>query len=525
MCGETQEADVTQATRLKNSTERRGATVPGIVVDPVAVASTIRSMYAAKAISSLSNPRTLEDGRTILPRLSANDCYVALEEACHKMARVAARKISSEPALGKAPVGEALGKIFPEPVAYLIRAIRSVVADAEREVRRETPAISFDQPLGYSGDGAFTLKDTLSDDHLEAQPEAALIDADERLRFRKALATALKSVSPQYLAALERDMTRNRGREEGLKTPASTDRERQTVCRARAALSEILKRECGLDNPFIQLIAQGRGSRVRRNRNGDKNDWNSARQDALYHRLLETAWTERTDTPVSETAEEAIVNEVSAAKLVAPPSPEMRQTLRVMDTYTLSDNPTASITEAQSLYDQAREARNLRNDLDGAIRLYRQAFTADPKFFAALSEVGVLLSQQGNLREALDVYLAIIEDPNAGDNKFIAATNAADIFLTWYDMGRTREKNIERALHYAQMAMQKPSPMRACNLLIAYVKDKYYREAQQVMDMVLHNSIPGCSGEKFLQTLFQIRDADLVAWWNWLDEELGKDAN
>jgi hypothetical protein len=119
--------------------------------------------------------------------------------------------------------------------------------------------------------------------------------------------------------------------------------------------------------------------------------------------------------------------------------------------------------------------------------------------------------------------LTIIEHPESGSERFVAATNAADIYLTWFDAGRNRERNIERATHYARMAMQRPTPMRACNLTLAYVKDRYYREAQELMDTVLRADRPECRAEKFLQTLFQIRDADLVAWWNWLDGELGKD--
>ena len=59
--------------------------------------------------------------------------------------------------------------------------------------------------------------------------------------------------------------------------------------------------------------------------------------------------------------------------------------------------------------------------------------------------------------------------------------------------------------------------------MLAYVKDRYYIEAQKVMDTVLKANRPDCPADNFLQTLFQIRDADLVAWWNWLDGELGKD--
>ncbi len=131
--------------------------------------------------------------------------------------------------------------------------------------------------------------------------------------------------------------------------------------------------------------------------------------------------------------------------------------------------------------------------------------------------------QTGNLRDALKVYLTIIENPDAGEVKYIAATNAADVYLHWFDAGRNKERNIERAAFYARMAMQKPTPMRTCNLILAYVKDRYYLEAQQVMDAVLQNNLTACPADKFLQTLFQIRDADLVAWWSWLDSEIGKD--
>jgi len=90
----------------------------------------------------------------------------------------------------------------------------------------------------------------------------------------------------------------------------------------------------------------------------------------------------------------------------------------------------------------------------------------------------------------------------------------------WFDAGRNKERNIEQAIQYAKMAMEKPTPMRACNLLMAYVKDRYYEDARGVMDFVLKTNGQRCPAERFLQTLFQIRDADLVAWWNWLDEQL-----
>jgi tetratricopeptide (TPR) repeat protein len=495
-------------------------------IDPVQAAETILRRFGARGITMLSSPRTLEDGRTLPPRLSANDCYVAMEESCRKMARVALRKYQADTGLQALGFAEALDSIFPDPTAYLTRCIRSVVSDAERVARRDVPTVSMDQPLSTgSEDTALSLRDTLATHETDAQPEASLIDRDERTAFRQALASALKTIPANYLLALQRDMARDRDRQSGVKVAPETDRERQTVCRARAALSDILRRECGLDNPFVRLLAQQRSSRVRQKPSPSAN-WTAERQNDLFRRLLNTPWSERAAdaTHPEDNVEEAIVNEVGTESNVAPPSPEMRQTMRVMDTYTLGDNPTAECNIAQELYEQAKKVRRA-GKIEEAIRLYRAAFERDPLFFAALNEVGVMLSQKGNLRDALKVYLGIVENLDAGDHKFIAATNAADIYLTWFDAGRNRERNIERATHFARLAMQKPTPMRACNLLLAYVKDRYYVEAQQVLNTVLKNNLPECTAERFLQTLFQIRDSELVAWWNWLDSELGKETN
>ncbi len=495
----------------------------GREIEPVFAAETILRRFGARAISLLANPRTLEDGRILPPRLSANDCYVAMEEACRKMARVALRKYQTDANLRQTEFAAALDAMFPDAPAYLSRCIRSVVSDAERLTRRELPTVSMDQPLGASGDGALCLRDTIADTTAETQPETALLERDDRVSFRKALAGALQSIPKNYLEALERDMARDRQREEGVKVAPETDRERQTVCRARAALSEILRRECGLDNPFVRLLNAQRSSRVRQKSKPSAN-WTTERQNDLFRRLLQSPWSERAQDAAHPegNVEEAVINEVGGKTNVAPPSPEMRQAMRVLDLYTLGDNPTTEQTEAQALYAQARQARHA-GKTDEAIRLYRAAYEQDPRFFAAYSEVGVLLSQAGNLRDALKVYLTIMEHPDAGAHKYIAATNASDIYLTWFDAGRNRERNIERATHYARLAMEYPTPMRACNLLLAYVKDRYYVEAQQVMETVLRNNLPECPSEKFLQTLFQIRDADLVTWWNWLDGELGKE--
>ncbi|HZO90452.1 MAG TPA: tetratricopeptide repeat protein [Chthonomonadaceae bacterium] len=494
-------------------------------IEPVQAAETIMRRYGARAISILANPRVLEDGRRLPARLSANDCYVAMAEACRKMARVALRKYLSDPQLQTQDFAAALDTIFPDPPAYLTRCLRSVVSDAERAARRDVPTLSIDQPLTTAGDSenALCLRDTLATTETALQPEEALIAQDERIQFRKALSGALKAIPKNYLEALHRDIARERERQAGVKVAPESDRERQTVCRARAALSEILRRECGLDNPFVRLLSQQRSSRVR-HKSPPSPNWTAERQNALFQRLMNTPWTERAAQSAhpEDNVEEAVVNEVSSASNIAPPSPEMRKAMRVMDAYVLGDNPTAQTSEAQQLYQKAQEAR-YAGKLEEAVRLYRAAYELEPNFFAAYNEAGVLLIQLGNLRDALKIFLTIIEKTPNGDDKYIAATNAADIYLTWFDAGRNRERNIERATFYARLAMEKPTPMRACNLLLAYVKDRYYVEAQRVLDTVLKANRPECPPEKFLQTLFQIRDADLVAWWNWLDAELGKD--
>ena len=493
---------------------------------PLEIQEAVLRKFSARAITLLTQPRHFEDGRVLPPALSANDCYCALQDACRKMARVAERKLESSVALQSMPLPDALTTIFPDGAAYLSRCIRSVISDVERAERRSAPAISMDQELrGHEGEAGLSLKDTFASECTAEQPEAAILDRSDREQFRHSLAKALKTIPANYLAALQRDLDREHHRLQGERVAPETDRERQTICRARAALSQILKNECGLDNPFVRLLSQQRNSRVR-SKTTKSTNWSRERQDDLFRRLMQTPWQTRVEAASAHAetdVEEAVVNEVSTpAKMAAPPSPEMRQAMRVMDMYTLRDDPRAHSPEAQTLYDRAGEARTAGR-LEEAIKLYKEANTIEPGFLAALNEAGVLLSQVGNLRDALKIYLSIVDNPNAGANKYIAATNAADIYLTWFDAGRNKEKNIERALWYARLAMEKPTPMRACNLLLACVKDRYYQEAQQIMDTVLRADSPDCPAQKFLETLFQIRDADLVTWWNWLDCELGKD--
>jgi len=89
-------------------------------------------------------------------------------------------------------------------------------------------------------------------------------------------------------------------------------------------------------------------------------NWTSERQNDLFRRLLNSPWKERVSSAHPEdNIEEAVVNEVSAAANVAPPSPEMRQTMRVLDLYVLDNDPTAENSEAQALYGQAQKSAKI----------------------------------------------------------------------------------------------------------------------------------------------------------------------
>ena len=498
-------------------------TVESNDIDLVGAAEQILRRYGARAITMLTSGRLADDGRNIPARLSANDCYVALDEACRKVARVAVRKFRQSYAPDGREFGESLDEIFPDPAAYLARAVKSVIADEGRQVRREIPAVSLDQPLSRDGEGALHLGDTIAEQETWKLPEQSLVERDEKQQFRAVLSQALTKIPANYLEALKRDIARDRERESGGKVAPETDRERQTVCRARAALSNILIRECGEDNPFVRLLMQQRSSRVRKKAQPNS-EWNGERQEALFRKLMQTSWVERAGSVQQageEKVDEAVVNYVHSSSNVAPPSPEMRQVMRVLDIYTV-DRPTPKSEPAREMYERARTLRQA-GKLEEALKYYKGCFDAEPTFIEALNEVGVVNNQLGNLRDALKAFLAIIERDPAGEHKYIAATNACDIYTTWFDAGRNKERNIEQAIHFGKLAMQRPTPMRACNLLVAYVKDRYYSDAKNVMETVLKANAPECPAERFLQTLFQIRDADLVAWWSWLDGELGKD--
>ncbi|MGC8669466.1 MAG: hypothetical protein ACP5VE_15270 [Chthonomonadales bacterium] len=488
--------------------------------DLLSAAGIILSRFGARAVTLVSAPRQAEDGRRITPRISANDAYAALEEACWKMARVALRRYRRAPR-PQVPFDAALDTLFPDPAAYLARAIKSVVSDAARLARREIPTLSLEQPLGAAdGDHEFSLADLVAEERTPRLPEPALIEQSDRTEFRSALKQALRQMPANYLRALGEDLKRGRQRQHGRPVQPETDRQRQTVCRARAALATLIRRNCSPDNPYIHLLNRQRNSRVARKIQPSAN-WSGERREALFRRLMETSWVQRAAAHPDGSVEEAVVNEVSGTSAVAPPSPEMRQAMRVLDLYTV-DHPLPKTPEARTLWEQAK-AQRAAGRLEEALRLYRACYEAEPSFLEALNEVGVVLSQMGNLRDALKVYLTIIRKDASGDHAYIAATNAADIYLTWFDAGRNKEHNIEQAIAYAKLAMQHPTPMRACNLILAYAKDRYFDAARQVMERILSGNMPSCPADKFLQTLFQIRDPDLVAWWSWLESELDRE--
>ncbi|MCX6359040.1 MAG: hypothetical protein NT029_04490 [Armatimonadetes bacterium] len=501
-------------------TEARQAAPCGVIAAPDAVtaAETVARRFGPRAITLLTAPRVGDDGRTRVPRLSANDCYAALAEASSKTARVALRRFRPQEGVGFA---EALGSMFPDPGAYLARAIKSVVADQARQLAREPFAISLDQPVPSRTEGAPLLGDLIEDSARNGRPEQAALDAEDQTSFRHALASALRAVPRHYAEAISRDVARARARAAGSDIGADTDRDRQTLCRARAALAQILRSECGDDNPFIQMLSRQRRSRVRP-KSQPSEAWSGARQDALVRKLLETHWTDRA--PASGgIVEEAIVNDVTEAASIAPPSPDMRGAMRVLDLFTV-DKPTPKSAAAASLYQRARELRK-NGDLAAALTHYKACYETEPTFIEALNEVGVMQSQMGNLRDALRVYETIMAMDAAGDHRLIAATNAADIHITWFDAGRNRERNIEMATTYARLAMQKPTPMRACNLILAYVKDRYFMEAKEVLETVVRADSATCQAESLLRTLCQIRDRDLIAWWSWLEESLSEESN
>jgi tetratricopeptide (TPR) repeat protein len=488
--------------------------------DTVEAASIIFRSYGARSITFLTGYASDAPGRDNAYRISPNDCYAAMDMAVRKMARVALHKYHSEYLPDGIPFEKALKRIFPDPVAYLAKAIRSVIADAERLNRKEIKTISLSTPLGRDDGGkTLHLDDVLFEEDPSKLPERNLLDSEDSHAFHFAMKKALASIPSHYLQAIRRDMEREKSRQEGVKLSPETDRERQMVCRARAALVNILRSECGEDNPYVMMLSKQRSGRVRHS--AKTGGWSGVREETLIRKLLQSDWSRRAPTDSGDEVDEAVVNEVTNPSNLAPPSPDMRQAMRVLDVYTVS-YPTPATDVARDLYDRARNARK-SGRLEEAYQLYMDCYEAEPEFIEALNNAGNVLSQMGRLREALKIFMDIIEMNPPGDHKYIAATNAADIHLTWYDSGRNRERNIEKAIELATLAMRKPTPMRACNLVLAYVKDRYYYEAKKVLQTTLSANTAECDAKKFLQTLFQIRDKDLIAWWNWLEEELNKE--
>ncbi len=476
-------------------------------------------LYGARAVNSLVSPRRMPDGKVFCPKLTANDCYSVLHEACRKMARVALRtyedRFSSDISFGMA-----LRFIFPDPIAYLGRAIRSVLSDAGRTERQQAPTVSLDTPISGSGELTLCLKDLIADTSIDNQPEAALISSSERLEFSSGLLDAFNQLPANYRDALIADMERDRARERGAYQLPETDKERQVVCRARAAMHKILLKNCDLSNEYIQYLNRSRVSKTS-SKKVVKTGWNAEKQENLFE-TMHAHYLSVVNSEHLEFCSEAIVNEVNGVSPKRSPSTRMRNGTRVVDTFSLNDSPQTTNIAAQKLYETARDAR-YSGDLEGAVQQYRAAFAEDKTFYPAVVEAGVVLHQLGKLRDALQCFLAVLQHDDSSEERYLAATNAADIYLTWYDTGRNQEKNIENALSCARFAMQSPTPMRACNMILACVKDRYYQEAREVLETVLAANTDQCPADKFLNTLAHIKDADLYSWYNWLYNEFGKD--
>src|SRR2546423_12460899 len=104
------------------------------------------------------------------------------------MGRVALRKFQQSYEPDGREFGECLDEIFPDPAAYLARAIKSVISDEGRAARRDVPTVSLEQPLGRDeGEGALHLGDTISEPESWKLPERSLVERDEKRQFREAL--------------------------------------------------------------------------------------------------------------------------------------------------------------------------------------------------------------------------------------------------------------------------------------------------------------------------------------------------
>ena len=128
--------------------------------------------------------------------------------------------------------------------------------------------------------------------------------------------------------------------------------------------------------------------------------WSGERQETLFRKLMQTGWAERAQYSPDGMVDEAVINEVTVAGNAAPPSPELRQAMRVMDLYTL-DQPVPKTPVAADLYARARQMRQA-SKLEEAVKYYKACYEVEPTFVEALNEVGVMNFQMGNLRRTRD---------------------------------------------------------------------------------------------------------------------------
>jgi len=495
------------------------------------LAQIIRERYGARAVSIVTGPERAG-------RLSVNDAWVALYDACHKMSRVALRRHEARGGDDDTPL--ALETLFPEPLAYLICSLLSVVQDARRIGRIEKAeadrTTSLDAGLsnldGAGANGSFSpmLARRLVEDRALLLPEAALLHAQERQDWKinaRALDAAARALPAAQTEVILADLRRRRLLQSAL--PPASDVQRQRLRRARKALAkraECLLRAsetCESEPPWFG----DKAGAVRVNRSSPRRavgalpvptteeGWDEKRLGALLReRFGDAAWTERVTSPNGD-VEEAVVHDIGGGG--DAPSAALRAAVRVMDRAALKASPVPRTEAAQTLWDEGRSLRK-QGKLEEATRAFRACNRAEPSFSPARIAGGVTLFRLGRLAEARDLYLDVARNPNAGADRFVAASNVSEVYLTWFRTGHgDKERNLNLALYWATRGLEQPTPARAVNLLLAYVEDRRFREATGALRALLVARPETCPPDALLRTLSQIQEPSLLAWWRWLE--------
>jgi hypothetical protein len=491
----------------------------------------IRERFGARAVSHIA---------ASVP-VRVETLWAGMYDACHKMARVACGRYAKYDGecrtRGETPLpfADSLNTLFPAPstpAIYLACAIRSVLKDASRTWRKVAgrEALSLDDPVFAGKRSALTIGDRLEERLPRRLPEEALREQaarQERAAVVGALPVALAALSADYRAAIISQRERKARREAGEPLRPMTAPERQRLSRAREALLREIARLLGerarADNTVFQALCAGQPRQEAKRRHAAKRapasePWTEARQERLFRHLTEGGWARRARALPGGNVEEAVVHELNAARAAPAPGKAFRKAVRVLDRYGMKA-PTPQGAQAAQQWDEARELRRA-GKLEEAAAAFLACHAAEPEFVEARIAAAVTLFRLGQLDAARAHYLDIIRRCPQGAYRSVAASNLSEIYLTWFRIGRgSKELHIGEAVCYAQMGMAQPSPARAANLLLAYVADRRFYEAEAFLTEVFAANDPACLPEDLLRLLAQIRDNDLIAFWNWLEEK------